>query len=137
MKVKIEVKSWNDYPPTTHTHLGRGRGLFDLLPTQGQLFMDAKLFNGTTKYQTFILSPKINLFGLHKIAWCPWQLIGHCCWVICKQTQDWHLRAAHTFIDFFSLPLIQGKQAVSYWSNKMVAIAKKKLARTVYPSPIM
>ena len=30
-------------------------------------------------------------------------------------------RAAHTFIDFFSLPLIQGKQAVSYWRNKMVA----------------
>ena len=38
--------------------------------------MDAKLFNGTSKYQKFLLSPKINLFGLHKIAWCPWQPIG-------------------------------------------------------------
>ena len=26
--------------------------------------MDAILFNGTTKYQTFILSPKINLFDI-------------------------------------------------------------------------
>ena len=89
--------------------------------------MDAKLFNGTTKYQKFLLSPKLNLFGLHKIACRPWQPIRHCSWVICKQTQDWHLRAAHTFIDFFlSLPLIQGKQAVSYWRNKMVAKKQRK-----------
>ena len=66
MKVKIEVKSWNNYPPPPRTHLRRERGLFDLPCAQGQLFKDAKLFNGTTKYQTFILSPKINLFGLHK-----------------------------------------------------------------------
>ena len=83
MKVKIEVKSWNNYPPHTS---GGGGGLFDLPCTQGQLFMDAKLFNGTTKYQKFLLSLKINLFGLHKIAWCPWQPTGHCNWVICKQT---------------------------------------------------
>ena len=88
---------------------------------QGQLFMDTKLFNGTTKYQKILLSPKINLLGLHRIACCPWQPIGHCSWVICKQTQDWHLRAAHTFIDFLSLPLIQEKQAVSYWRNTTVA----------------
>ena len=25
-----------------------------------------------------ILSPKINLFGLHKVVGCPWQRIGHC-----------------------------------------------------------
>ena len=92
MKVKIEVKSWNNYsppPPLTHTHTsGGGGGLFDLPCIQGQLFMDAKLFNWTTKYQEFLLSPKINLFGLHKVAWCPWQPIGHCGWVICEQTQD-------------------------------------------------
>ena len=90
MKVKIEVKSWNNYPPPTNTHtpLDGGWGLFDLPCTQGQLFMDAKLFNGTSKYQKFLLSPKINLFGLHKIAWCPWQPIGHCSLVICKQAQD-------------------------------------------------
>ena len=89
MKVKIEVKSWNNYSPLhpTHTHT-LGGGLFYLPCTQGQLFMDEKLFNGTTKYQKFLLSAKINLFGLHKIAWCPWQRIWHCSWVICKQTQD-------------------------------------------------
>ena len=69
MKVKIEVKSWNNFcppPPNTHTS-GGGGGLFDLPCTQGQLFMDAKLFNGTTKYQKFLLSPKINLFRLQKL----------------------------------------------------------------------
>ena len=67
MKVNLEVKSWNNYsPPPTHTS-GGGGGLFDLPCTQEQLFMDAKLFNGTTKYQKFLLSLKINLFGLHKI----------------------------------------------------------------------
>ena len=56
MKLKIEVKSWNSYPPP-HTHTSRegGGGLFDLPCTQGQLFMDEKLFNGTTKYQKFIV----------------------------------------------------------------------------------
>ena len=120
MKVKIEVKSLINYSPS-HTPWEGGGGLFDLPCTQEQLFMGVKLFNGTTKYQKFLLSLKLNLFGLHKIAWCPWQPIGHCSWVICKQTQDWHLRAAHTFIDPFTLPLIQGKHAVSYWRNKMVA----------------
>ena len=74
MKVKIEVKSWNNYPLPTHTHTHiSGGGLFDLPCTQGQLFMDVKLFNGTTKYQKFLLSSEINLFRLHKISWCPWQ----------------------------------------------------------------
>ena len=112
MKVKIEVKSWNNYSPLPHTHTsGVGRGPIRLTLHQVQLFMDAKLFNGTFKYQKFLLSPRINLFGLHIIAWCPWQPIGHCTcsWVICKQTQDKHLRNAHTFIDFFSLPLNHGK----------------------------
>ena len=121
MKLKIEVRPWNNYlPPHTHTS-GRGGGLLDLPCTQGQLLTDAKLFSGTSQYQKFLLSPKINLFGLHKIAWCPWQPIGHCSWVIYKQTQDRHLRATHSLMDFFSLPLIQEKQAVSNWRNKMVA----------------
>ena len=66
MKVNLEVKSWNNYsPPPPHTP--REGGLFDLPCTQGQLFMAAQLFNGTTKYQKFLLSPKINLFGLIKL----------------------------------------------------------------------
>ena len=46
MKVKIEVKSCDNYSPS-HKHTPRegGGGLFDLHCTQGQLFMDAKLFN--------------------------------------------------------------------------------------------
>ena len=75
MKVKIEVKSWNNYPPYTHTSGGGVAYSTYLAPKDNY---SSKLFNGTTKYQTFILSPKINLFGLHKIAWCPWQPIGHC-----------------------------------------------------------
>ena len=128
MNLKTEVKSRNNHlpplPPThtqTQTHLGRGGGLLDLPCSKGKLLMDAKLFSGTTKYQNFLLSPKINLFGLHKIACCLWQPIRHCSWVICKQIQDRHLRAAHFFVDFFSLLLIQEKQVVSYWRNKMVA----------------
>ena len=79
MKVKIEVNHGITIPPShTHTPQQGGGGLFDLSCTQGQLFMDGKLFIGTTKYQKFLLSPKINLFGLHKIAWCPWQPIEHC-----------------------------------------------------------
>ena len=88
--------------------------------------MGAKLFSGTTQYQKFLLSPKINLFGLHKIAWCSWQPIGHCNWVICKQTQESSLVCRTFFMDFFSLPLIQEKQAVSYWRNKMVAKQQRK-----------
>ena len=49
MKVKIEVKSCDNYSPLPQTHTsGGGGGLFDLPCTQGQLFMDAKLFNGTS-----------------------------------------------------------------------------------------
>ena len=28
MKVKIEVKSWNSYPPPPPTHFGRGEGAY-------------------------------------------------------------------------------------------------------------
>ena len=55
---------------------------------------------------------------------------------ICKQTRDRHLRAAHSFTDYFPLSLIQEKQVVSEWRK----ITKKKLAqgglpRTNYPLP--
>ena len=89
MKLKIDIKSWNNYlSPPPYTHTPREGGLLDFFCTKGQLLMDAKLFSGTTKYQKFLLSPTINLFELLKIAWYPWQPIGHCSWVICKQTQD-------------------------------------------------
>ena len=52
MKLKKEVKSWNNYP------LGY---LIDLPYAQGQFLMGVKLFSRTTKCQN-ILSPKINLF---------------------------------------------------------------------------
>ena len=92
MKLKIEVKSYNNYPPHSHTS-GGGGGLLDLPCTQGQSLMDAKLFNGTTRYQKLLLSP-IPKFVI--------------------------VRAAPFFM-FFSLPLIQEKQPVSYWPNKMFA----------------
>ena len=56
MKEKVEVNSWNNYmySPLPHKHTsgeGGGEGLIRL--TLHPLFMDAKLFNGTTKYQQF------------------------------------------------------------------------------------
>ena len=87
-ETKKEVKSKNNYTPT-HT-LGGGGGLFDLPCTKGQLLMDAKLFNGTTKYQKFFLSPKITYLDYIKFAWSPLQPIWHCSWFICKQAQDRH-----------------------------------------------
>ena len=72
MKVKIEVNHGITIPPSpTHTPQEGGGGLFDIPCTQGQLFRDAKLVNGTTKYQRFLLSPKktfldyIKLHGVH------------------------------------------------------------------------
>ena len=79
IKLKIEVKSWNNDPPPPHTHLGRGGGLLDLPWIQRQLriqICSVGPLNGKK-----ILSPKIKQFGLHKIAWGPWQPIGHCSWV--------------------------------------------------------
>ena len=99
MKLKTEVKSWYNYSLTqTHTPW-EGRELIRLTLHP----MHAKLFNGTTKYQIFLLSTKINVFGLHSIAWCPWQPLRHCSCLICKQTQV----DTQTFMDIFSLPLIQ------------------------------
>ena len=66
MILKIEVKSYKNYPPHTHTS-GGGGGLLDLPCTQGQLLMDAKLFNGTTKYQKLLLSPKITYLDYIKL----------------------------------------------------------------------
>ena len=79
MKLKIEVKSYNNYPP--HTHIsGGGGGLLDLTCTQGQLLIDAKLFNGTTEYQKLLLSPKITYLDyikLHGIGLCSWVIFFH------------------------------------------------------------
>ena len=64
MKVNIEVNHRITTPRThTHTSRGGGGGLFDLPCTQGQLFMDAKLFIGTTKYQ------KIHIVVENKPIW--------------------------------------------------------------------
>ena len=114
-------------PPHTHTRTPREGAYWTYLaPKDNYSWVRNCSVGPLTKYQKFLLSPKINLFGLHKIAWCAWQPIGHCSWVICKQAQDRHLRATHFFMDFFSLPLIQEKQAVSYWRNKMVAKQQRK-----------
>ena len=80
--------------------------------------MDAKLFNGTTKYQKSLLSPKKNLFGLQKKLH---GVHGNPLDTVAGSFASRPNIAAHTFKDFFSLPLIQGKQAVSDWRNKMVA----------------
>ena len=141
MKLKIEVRSWNNYPPP-HTHTsGGGGGLLDLPCTKGQLLMGAKLFSGTTQYQKFLLSPKINLFGLHKIAWCPWQPIGLCSWVICSRPKI-DTCMPHILSWIFSLSSTNLRKASCYVLAKQNGsqIAKKYMAqgvlhRTIYSPP--
>ena len=123
IKLKIEVRSWNNYlppPPPTHTHLGRGV-LIRLTLHPRTITHGCEIVQWDHSIPKFLLLPKINLFGLLKIAWCPWQPIGHCSWVICKQTQDRHLRATPSFMDFFVSSTNSRKQVVSYLQNKMVA----------------
>ena len=72
MKLKIKVRSWNNYLPPPHTHTSGG-GLLDLPCTKDNYLWVRNCSVGPlTKYQKFLLSPKINLFGLHKIAWRAW-----------------------------------------------------------------
>ena len=88
MKVKIEVKSWNYYPPR-HTLGGGGAYSTYLAPKENNSRMQKLLMGPLNTKHSYCL--KKNLFGLHEIAWCPWQTIGHCSWVICKMTQDRHI----------------------------------------------
>ena len=77
MKLNIEVKPRNNYPPT-HTLLWRGWGgwyLTYLAPKDKHSWM-LNCSVGTLNAKK-ILSLKINLFGLHKSEWCPWQPIVH------------------------------------------------------------
>ena len=89
------------FAPPTHTHR-EGEGLIRLTLHPGTVPHGCKIVQWDHLIPKNLFSSKINLFGLHKIAWCPWQPIGHSSWVICKQTQDRNLRAAHSFV-FFSL----------------------------------
>ena len=117
MKLKIEVKSYNNYPPHTHTS---GGGLLDLPCTQGQLLIDAKLFNGTTKYQKLLLSPKatyLDYIKLHGVQGNPLGIVAGSFASMPKIVTC----VPHLFSCFFSRSLIQEKQPVSYWPNKMLA----------------
>ena len=82
--------------------------------------MDAKLFNGTTKYQKFLLSPKITYLDYIKLNGVHGNPSGTVAWSFASRPKI-DTCVLHTFIDFFSLPQIQGKQAVRYWRNKTVA----------------
>ena len=80
--------------------------------------MDAKLFNGTTKYQKLLLSPKItylNYIKLHGVQGNPLGIVAGSFASMPKIVTC----VPHRM--FFSLPLIQEKQPVSYWPNKMFA----------------
>ena len=119
MKLKIEVKSYNNYPPHTHTS-GGGGGLLDLPCTQGQLLMDAKLFNGTTKYQKLLLYSKVTYLDYIKLHGVQGNLSGIVAGSFASMPKIVTC-VPHLFSSFFSLPLIQEKQPVSYWLNKKFA----------------
>ena len=82
--------------------------------------MDAKLFNGTSKYQKPLLSPKITYLDyikLHGVQGSPSGIVAGSFASMPKIVTC----VPHLFSCFFSLPLIQEKEPVSYWPNKMFA----------------
>ena len=82
--------------------------------------MDAKLFNGTTKYQKFFLSPKITYLDYIKLHGVQGNPSGTVAGPFASRPKI-DTCVQHLFSWIFSLPLIQEKQPVSYWRNKMFA----------------
>ena len=65
--------------------------------------MDAKLFNGTTQYQKFLLSPKITYLDYMKLHGVQGNPSGTVAWSFASRSKiDMHLRPAPIFMDFFS-----------------------------------
>ena len=79
--------------------------------------MDVKLFNGTTKYQKVILSTKITYLDYIKLHGVHGNPSGTVTGSFASRPKI-DTCVPHLF-SWFSL--IQEKQAVSYWRNKMVA----------------
>ena len=76
MKLKIEVSSWNNYPPLPHTHTSGsgGGGLIRLTRNNYSWVRNCSVGPLNTKKSCCLR--KINLFGLHKTALCPGNLSG-------------------------------------------------------------
>ena len=80
-------------------------GLLDLPCTQGQLLMNAKLFNGATKYQKLLLSPIITYLDyikLHGVQGNPSGIVAGLFASMPKIVTC----VPHLILYFFPLPLI-------------------------------
>ena len=87
--------------------------------------MDAKLFNGTTQYKKFLLSPKITYLDYIKLHGVQGNPSGTVAWSFASRPKI-DTCVPHLFSWIFSFPLIQEKQPVSDWRNKMFAKYQKK-----------
>ena len=83
--------------------------------------MDAKLFNGTTNYQQFLFSQTITYLDYMKLHGVHGNPSGTVAGSFASRPKIDTCLPHLLSWNFFSLPLIQEKQAVSYWRNKMVA----------------
>ena len=117
MKLKIEVIVWKIIPPPT-THTSGGGGAYQTYLASKDNYLWMQYCSVGPLYAEQILSSKINLFGYHKMAWCPWQPIKHCSWVRSMYpsyaSRPEITLACPTFSHGFSCPpLIQEKRIVS------------------------
>ena len=82
--------------------------------------MDAKLLNGTTKYQRFLLSPKITYLDYIKLHCVQGSQSGTVAGPYASRPKI-DTCVPRLFSWIFSFPLIQEKQPDSYWRSKMFA----------------
>ena len=132
-ETKKRGKSYNNYPPHTHTS-GGGGGLLDLPCTQGQLLMDAKLFNGTTKCRKLLLPPKITYLYYIKLHGVQGNPSGIVAWSFASMPKIVTC-VPHLFHVFFSSP--NSRKTTCQLLSKCSLNRKEKLAGKIYPSPIM
>ena len=95
--------------------------------------MDAKLFNGTTKYQKFLMSPKITYLDYIKLHGVPGNPSGTIAGSFASRPKI-DTCMLHLFSWIFSLFHLFKKNKLSVTGETKSSLNNKaKLARTIYP----